>query len=74
MKGFSRAVDALAILDREFPMLTLAIAGDGPLKDDLKRQVPVVGAGRPGISLGVAWRRQPCLRCGGCLSPLVRFR
>jgi glycosyltransferase involved in cell wall biosynthesis len=43
MKGFSGTLDALAALRGEFPLATVVIAGDGPLRGQLESQMRSLG-------------------------------
>ncbi len=42
-KGFGDLIDAVAILSNEFPSLALILAGQGPLRGELERQVERLG-------------------------------
>ena len=53
-KGLDLAIDAVALLRGEFPGIRLRIVGDGPVKDDLERQVERLGLGSSVEFLG--WR------------------
>lgn len=44
-KGFSDLLDAAALLRPEFPNLTVAIAGDGPLRQELRAKADRLGLG-----------------------------
>ena len=42
-KGFDLALDAVAVLQENFPQLSLTIAGDGPARADLEQQASRLG-------------------------------
>lgn len=42
-KGFSYLLEALALLSGDYPALTLVLAGDGPMRESLRKQASALG-------------------------------